>query len=827
MSGRHSSEHLETLFSFEILVEYVRIDKQTKVSEDLALGIRLLDFPTLLIYQAQPRSGHVKPQEPDENDEYGEYVFNRGKRCFFQMNLASLRVNLSRTPLYAMVLDVKEDIPKLVGSSMISLANVVDRVSQDVTLRGVSTPSTHGERGLVYISNLTGEKIGSVSLSYKLLSLGASLHAHIRDRPSHEGIEVQECITETNRPTELLGPDCSPTLDKSDVNVNNQSHRPVNTKAMINESQDENHVSVNDEHIPNSQIPEIPEERDNILEEDLSLFCPPYLYYTNSAEERRKAEEAVDFKLPHLDADSFPYEDSEDESTGQNEPEAPTSPVMHQQVKQSAPSSSSQQASGRSPNTLGESLRQLPLLNALLVELSQLNGQNLQQPLSVHPNLAWIYRPASAEPPAGQAVKPLPEPQNLKKLPAPRNCSTPILRPASVKKKGQKQESSIQIKSSDKSSKKLVFGITKTFNLRLKHISPSVKRRECMELIQNDTRSSVGKAKTKTKTITQAGKRNSVINHSSSLHENIETMIESVTVGSALQETITLKPNNMHATRHGKQDRDSRPISENRSLSEKGSTCIHIPTVNSDSVAGNKDKTEHHSESNQSRSDPDRHPKKIESSRSSRQSSSKSSFSDSGGEGNEDGDYADDFNSLEPSDAYSPDPVNSPEPSRAKTPKSPVCPNSNNSDSDSDSEVVQRRAVLPVPIKAPSSPQRTLRGTYVIRPKIQASALSFSSDDAKGDGSSSLQSMCSRNKVTKSTRLERTSGAESFVSSRGDRSESLKTSGPVRELSADSASSFGLQEAEELEDKLGSLDFKKEYQHISELVASRLPGYTM
>ncbi|KAK5853760.1 hypothetical protein PBY51_014890 [Eleginops maclovinus] len=192
---------------------------------------------------------------------------------------------------------------------------------------------------------------------------------------------------------------------------------------------------------------------------------------------------------------------------------------------------------------------------------------------------------------------------------------------------------------------------------------------------------------------------------------------------------------------------------------------------------------------------------------------------DSSREGNEEADYADDFNSLEPSDAYSPDPVSSPEPSRAKTPCSPL--------RHSDSEWVQKRAVLPVPVKAPHSPQHALRGAHIIRPRTQASALSLSSDDSDQEGSSSLQTICSRKPKTWSSTAEKSSDAESLISSRGKKSGSSKNSGPVGRFSAGSVSSFEQQEIEELEDELGSLDFKKGYKHISELVANKLPGYTM
>ncbi|XP_070772737.1 microtubule-associated protein 10 [Enoplosus armatus] len=823
MSARQNNDTLETLFSFELLVEYIRIEKESKVSDELALGVRLLDFPTLLIYQPQQSSGGINQQ--------GQHAFNRGKSCLFKMNLNSLHTHLSNTPLYAMVLDVKEEIPKLVGTSLISLAKVMDNIRQDATEHGVSTPSCHGERGLVGVCNLTGEKMGSISLTYKLLSLGASLLPHITERrgpestSAHGGQHVQESIMEKSISTELLPLDrgnvCSPTLGKSDVSRNIQNSKPSTGNASITEEKQDSGVCVAMQ--TRSQMPQTVKETGNSFEEDLTLFCPPHLFYSNS--EERSRNEGGDCKLLNLDSEAFTFDDTcSEEDTAENTIEGVSSPVMDQRVRHDVKMSRNQETSGVTPNVLGEALRQLPLLNALLVELSQLNGQNPHQPLSIHPSLAWIYRPASTEPSAGQGntaqkahTKSLQSP-HLKHLHSPRNCSTPVVRPASVKLRNKQEEALIERKSSSTSPRtKLVYGTTKTFNLRLKQVSPlKVKRRECMDLIQNETQSSKGKTKSSNK-ITKSSKRKSVLNQSCSLNEHFETMIQGITSESALQNTIALKHKNLQAKDQGKQDRDSRRTEP--SLSERDLKCIHIPSVDSDNVAQNKDKMKHHSDSNRSQSESD--GEKIESPGSSRRSSPKSSFSDSSGEGNEEADYADDFNSLEPSDAYSPDPASSPEPSRAKTPKSPVRPDF----CSSDSEGFQKRTVLPVPVKAPSSPQRALRGTHIIRPRTHASALSFSSDDADRDGSASLRTVCSRKHMTESSRVERSSVAESFMSSRGQRSESTKNSGPG--FSAESISSFEPQEAEELEDELGSLDFRKEYQHISKLVADKLPGYTM
>ncbi|XP_062286792.1 microtubule-associated protein 10 [Scomber scombrus] len=822
MSERHSSEDIETLFSFELLVEYIRIEKEKKVSDELALAVRLLDFPTLLIYQPEQRGDEMKRQK----EKRGEYAFNRGKSCVFKMNLHSLHTHLSNSPLYAMLLDVKEEIPKLVGTSLISLAEVMDRIRQDVVERGVSTPSSHGEKGLVGMCDLTGEKIGSMSLSYKLLSLGASLLPHITERRGlkgttvHRGQHVKESIKDSDLTTQAL-----PSDDCEKLKASTPDQSDVSDRSSMNEDKQDVHVATQTEHKPRSQMPQSLQDTENCFDEDLTVFCPPHLYYTNAGEEKSK-NEGSDYRLTQ-DTEVFTFEDtlSEEESFPVTDPRARHKTKM---------SNDQEQTSVVTPHGLGEALRQLPLLNALLVELSHLNGQSPHQPLSIHPNLAFIYRTDSTEPPAGQGNTPRKahtkssqrsrQGANLKQIHSQRNCSTPILRPACEEQlKNKHREAFIE-----SSRKKLVYGTTKTFNLRLKQISTAaVKRRECMELTQNETKSNTTKGKTKcSHKIMKSSKRNSALNQSSSVDENIQTAIESITADSVQQDTVTLKQKNIHANKvHGKQDKESLQMSVRPSCSEGDEKSIDIPRVESDSVAKNKDNTEHHSESDQSQSESDRRRLKIESSASSRHSSPKSLFSDSSGEGSDEAEYADDFTSLEPSDAYSPDPTSSPEPARARAPKSPIRFDSRTSDSGSES--VQRRAVLPVPVKACGSPQRALRGTHIIRPRTQASALSFSSDDNDRDESASVRTVRSGKHTTESSKAERSSVAESVRSSRSQRSESTRNSCPVRGFSAESVSSFEPQEAEELEDELGSLDFGKEYQHISELVANKLPGYTM
>lgn len=789
---------MEALISFEIFVDYIRVNREKKVSDELALGVRLLDFPTLLIYQPERKSDDMNHVQQNENDKRREYIFNRGKSCFFKINLDSLHTQLSTTPLYAMVLDVQEEIPKLVGSCLISLAKVMDRIRQDVTEHGVSTHSTHGERGIVGVSNLAGQTVGSMSVSYKLLNLGASLLPQVTERKDLEGTTVdglqniQEGNKKNNVVTKSLPSDCqrvqSPTLDKSYA----PSHE--NNLVNVDKQDDSVFVSTQMEQKTRTQMPRTLQETENCFHEDLTVFCPPHLYYSNSGEVKSK-NEGGDYKLSKPNPKAFTFEDTDSE----NELKYPGSSAMDQTVGHQTKTSSEQEPCAVFPNVLGEALRKLPLLNALLIELSQLSGQDTQPPLSIHPNLAWIYRPASTELSPGQGNTPRKSQtksmQNngpgasplLKQLHSPRNCSTQLMRPAPEGPvKNKQEEDLIEHTTSSKSlKKKLVYGTTKTFQLRLKKNSSTVRCRECVELIQNETQSSIPKRKAKCSSQRKTSSK-SASSQSFNLNENIKTMIESVT-----EDSIPPKQENMHAKRTMLEilDRKSAQMSEKLSLS-----------------GSNK---EHHIESNQLQAASD--SQKHQSSRYSRHSSPKS-LSDP----TEEADYADDFNSLEPSDASSPDPASSPE-SKARTPKTPVHPDLCTSESGSES--AQKRAVLPVPIQACSSPQRVLRGTHIIQPRTQASALSFSSDDGARDRSASVQSVYSRKPMT-----ERSSGVESLRSSRGQRSES---SGPVRGCSPESVSSFEPQDAEELEDELGSLDFRKAYQHISELVSNKLPGYTM
>ncbi|KAM9804369.1 microtubule-associated protein 10 [Neosynchiropus ocellatus] len=714
-------DHVEdVLFSLDFLVEFIKLNEDKRVSDELAVAVRLLDFPTLIVYQPKQKRSCHRP----------EYVFNRGKSCSFKMNLDSLYSQLSSNPLSAMVLDVKEETPKLLGTCFIPLAKVVDRIRQTVSGIGVSS---HGERGTVTLRNLKGDKSGSMSLSYKLSA--ASLQPHVKGSIHLKNVSTDKQSAPPPHMVKVRTPavDKPPlsTLDGTDT----ADDRLQNTNNQKTEQEQHSHT-VKDENYTFSE----------------NVFCPPYLHFCNTGDNKL---EGWDTNIPQ-EAETYKDSCSEDGSAH--------SPVRDVKVGRPAKSSKDSVVA----NVSVDALRQLPLLSALLAELSQLTVQNPHRPLSIHPNLAYMYHPASTEPAAVRVSAPrtaeLPQDTKQQAFPSPRYHSTPVTSPNRVQKSHQKKEV-FENKNTKSVKKKLVYRTTRTFNLRLKKNSAALNQRECVMLVQNSCKESFVKVKT-------ASKKECV-----QQDVNVHTSLANLKVSA-------------------EEDRNSLPISETE-------LCLPIP---SGDVVPLQDNTDHHSDSNLSRSESE--DEKSQSSRRSQRSPVKSSYS-AWSEDQEEANYADDFNSLDPTDSCSPDLASSPERTRARVPASPTHPDN----CDSESDEVLRRNALPVPKWADCSPHQTQGG---IQAQTVLRAPRLSSDESDTVGSTH-----SKKTTTESIRGDGASFKDSDGSQDGQKRRLRKSSG----RSTESVSSF--HHLSEEEDELGTLDLRKKYQHISELVANKLPGYTM
>ncbi|XP_051936424.1 microtubule-associated protein 10 [Hippocampus zosterae] len=739
----------QTLFSFELLVEYICFDCEKKISDEIAVGIRLLDFPTLLIYPPELRGDDTLQHD---NNKRLVYSFNRGKSCFFEMNLDSLHTQLANTPVYVMILDVKDEIPKLFGTSLISLASIMDRIRRDSMEHDFTSCSSYGERGFVRVNNLAEEPVGVISLSYKLLTVGVSLPLRVTKKIP---ISREQCPQEgiTKRANKINNSDCM--------------RFQLSTQDSYDDGgvdMDKHAASTQTERVPISHIPHTVQEQRS-FEEDLTVFCPPCLYYCNSGKEKHNAQEN-EYRLVEPDSTVLTQKDTFSENENSLEMDL---------LLQNTPKTSE----SVDPKVLEEALRPLPLLNALFVELSQLNVHNLQQQSVLnHPDLDWINKRDSLGASDGQVITPKTRPVQKSKVDHSLH-SNHLHCPEIVSPKNfnaehggpmQKKQSD-NIFESKEHRKKLVYKTTKTYNLRRQKNCTVVKHRDCMAShTANETQSSTSKGK-------KSDKRNGFIPK-----ENMKKT-QNMQVVTAVQGTPKVKHDDGSKLENPKQDRKTASISPPRVNDDDDDATINkLPKM---ILTRTKSKSQ---------------DVKLGSCKSSRHSSRGSLLSDT----DKEEDYADDFNSFEASDA---DTTTSPKPAQSK----PPFPHGFHT-SDLDSEPFKEKPLLPSPMRGHSPVQRVLRGTHLIQPRTRDSALSCSSDE---NGAVSVQMRCSKKQAN--------DDSSEATSAGGQKSEN---SSLVWRGSSDSICSDPL-EAEELEDDLGSLDFRKEYQHISELVAFKLPGYTL
>ncbi|NXO54629.1 MAP10 protein, partial [Aramus guarauna] len=225
---------------------------------------------------------------------------------------------------------------------------------------------------------------------------------------------------------------------------------------------------------PPAACPEPRSEEEEGEEEELqgNVFCPPVLYYSRkSAEPRVPAAAAATGKWERVEAWR-----PQEQDKGQSPPHPSAGPSLLHPA---------------SPRQLHNTLGQLPLLSALLAELSVLTRS--ATPAAVHPHLAWLYQPLDR---GGMASQP-PSPSSAPKPPeAPvgpgRSCSAASPRfkqgwqeaasPGSSQAgKGPKKavpqgetdsNRNCKTKENRPPRRKLLYGLTNTLRLRLQRTNP-------------------------------------------------------------------------------------------------------------------------------------------------------------------------------------------------------------------------------------------------------------------------------------------------------------------------------------------------------------------
>lgn len=470
------------LFSLELLVDWVRLEiGLAPCAGDPAVAFRLLDFPPLLVLPPaasarEPRSGTID--------------FGRGKACLLRLHPAALRRSLLR----AAVLQLPEgsaSAPCMVGACDILLV------------------ASQGRRGKYTLRGPAAERVGELALFYRLTDLGRfppevpELQGPLSPESiTSEAMEVWEPPTqETSKPctreatvrclqcaSDVRRLEASEPCTKDTNSWSAGDSDPSAVQKTWEEAVLHSKASSGDmASAPCSPAPSgrtasplSPEVTE--LDFETNTICPPPLYYTHLIQEKtpparveitiepqRNGPEEPDGIYPETKPVSPPVHPVKHTRSAMEE----SPPVLLNLPQTQGPSAVNEVACPpQTEQNTANAIRQLPLLNALLIELSLLCNQPVASPAQVHPHLAWLYRGEQKGPePSAKSTSRSESKSN--KLSVRESEKLPSLQP----KKNPKGKHSEKISGSPPprvSKGKLLYGLTNTLRLRLKQTNPNM-----------------------------------------------------------------------------------------------------------------------------------------------------------------------------------------------------------------------------------------------------------------------------------------------------------------------------------------------------------------
>ncbi|XP_020642448.3 microtubule-associated protein 10 [Pogona vitticeps] len=850
MEGSDGCE--ESLFSLELLVESARVEPRLLPMPLPACGpfrpavaLRLLDFPTLLVRAPHAAPGPVVP-------------FGRGKSCLFRLRPAALKDLLRRSPLSALLLALPPTPgpARLLGSCSVSLASAAEEL-----LLGTGPG---GRRGQFPLQDLMGEQVGELGLSYRLTNLGISLLGHLG-----EGAAPEQPHPKQERHQEF-----SRTLG-------NQSNVRASLE-LIPEGDEDQEPALEGGSQASLSSPQI-ERRSNMsglgegvreLEIEANVFCPPPMFYTCSSENphprSRSPAPAVVTVAPAQN--TFPGEEIRVPSPVPLTKEKPSSII--QEVTPSP------QILG-SPEQLRQTLNQLPLLNALLVELSLLNKQPPQaQPFSVHPQLAWLYKNAEegtkSPPPIAKSTCPYHEekktthrkergrsasPKLKRNRPDHLKCISPSFQVNCPSKGFTKLTYSERLGGPEKNNtkenspprRKLTYGLTNTLKLRLLRSNPGMlkvhEKRELRRKKQGDVVEKKGKSSSAKGKLLHGSPEchakssehldeKSIPEEKAQINENVETLIQN----SVCHDCPTSKKVAAKAVKNSENGKQNTSIEVVGSAYEEKHLKVHLPRVFLQDAETHENKIDtevvkyvQHSDSDVSVIHIDTQSNNCESSREVKNLEEVHANSESAA-------YSEDFTGDDSSGTNL---------EAQESSHEPLLVNLDQSQSimDSDSKISERSladesisSLLPIP--SAMSPVHYLKKTCDLKLNGKKPTVSFdkSIDDSpparmlkEGLGIEQIRKERSKDEQTLETKEVYSDMRCSIAKdqSSAEKSNSLRTS-QVSSYLPSNVSDLdlsGLEESnaseKEKEDDFEMVDIANQCKHISELVVNKLPGYTM
>ncbi|XP_045392966.1 microtubule-associated protein 10 [Lemur catta] len=503
----------ERLFSLEVLVEWVRLEARRLPPSAVAVAqgeapaprglcpavaFRLLDFPTLLVY---PPDG---PAAPAPEPRPGVVSFGRGKSCLFRLHPATLHRLLLRTPLHTLLLQLPPGrptpAPQLLGSCDISLAAAVQQVVGPAASR-----CSQGHRGSFPLRNRAGEQVGDIALAYRLTDLGSRLLGHL-ERPVtfpsigggvEVGSQTPQGRQQLRQPASEPSPrDCDrppggleiPKAQKDLKEIVFHTEANSANASSVENGKTNSVVTCPDACRGGSSVPLSEEVAE--LDMETNTFCPPPLYYTHLTQEKpasaqvkitvesqAKVLEELDGAFPENKRINSPTHRSSLKYTNSATDESPpvlVNPPHIQDIGAVNQTTCHTQTEQNRINTI----RQLPLLNALLVELSLLYDQPMASPTHIHPHLAWLYRTEEKKESESSVKSTCQSESKEGKLSVgePEKSVSPQRKKNQVEnpKKGKYFEKNRGTSPKRGPRGKLLYGLTNTLRLRLKQTNPDM-----------------------------------------------------------------------------------------------------------------------------------------------------------------------------------------------------------------------------------------------------------------------------------------------------------------------------------------------------------------
>ncbi|XP_004712232.1 microtubule-associated protein 10 [Echinops telfairi] len=494
----------ERLFSLELLVDWVRLEAgvlPSSVAEEKeaslplppppgfrpAVAFRLLDFPTLLVYP---------PGASDPQPRPGVVTFGRGKSCLFRLHPPTLHRLLRETPLYVLLLQLAPGrptpTPRLLGSCGVSLADAAQKV-----LGPVQSACTWGHRECYPLCNQVGKRIGDIALGYRLTDLGKSLLGRLEGqvtcrRSELELVEGQEAGEVNSLPEKqrLRQPTSGP-ISEDDAHLVDLK---ITTTQELKEI--DIHGGASSDNTDSGEKGKTSSSRCNSpnqeeLDIEANTFCPPPLYYTHLIEKKMPSAQGKITFVPQVNVPEeldaiFQEENHVNPQTHTNFPKYVNTITKESLSLLTNPSENIQNV-GKKNQTPCHSqteqnrittIRELPLLNALLVELSLLYAQPMASPTHIHPHLAWLYRTEEKNEPDSLAKATCKSEPKKERLSVGEKKKSVSLQNRKNQVENLRESIHYEKPSSIQQNRvprgRLLYGITNTLKLRLKQTNPDM-----------------------------------------------------------------------------------------------------------------------------------------------------------------------------------------------------------------------------------------------------------------------------------------------------------------------------------------------------------------